>query len=330
VSVGCVQITGAAGFIGSHLAEALLVRGWQVHATDVIELQNAENLDAIKRHPSFYYTSADLRDSDAIRAWYRADTDILYHLASIVGVRRYIEDPLDLIDIVVGGTRNLLELASRYGTRVLFASTSEIYGKNPNIPWREDSDRVLGPTSIDRWSYSSSKAVCEHMLFALQHSCNLPFTIVRFFNVYGPRQAPIFLVSQSVFRALRGEPPLLYDRGQQTRCFTYVEDVIEGIIAAATSPHGVGEAFNLGNTEESTVSDVIDAICRTIGFESAPRAFDTAKEFGAAYEDITRRVPSVEKATRLLGWEAKTKLQEGIGKTVAWARKAWREEVESH
>lgn len=314
------MLTGVAGFVGSHLAEALLDRGYQVHGLDILPLEEAGNLAAIRSNSAFHYTRADLRDDSAIRQWYRADADILFHLASVVGVRHYMENPLALIDIVVGGTRTLLELAAEHGTRVLFTSTSEIYGKNRAIPWREDGDRVLGPTSVDRWSYSSSKAVCEHMLYALHRSQGLPFTIVRFFNVYGPRQAPIYIVSQSIDRAVRGEPPLLYDSGEQTRCFTFIDDVIAGIIAAATHPDAVGEAFNLGTTRESTVAQVMETVCRLTGLEMPPQPFDTSQEYGAVYEDIPRRVPSAEKAARILNWRATTELEDGIRQTIAWAR----------
>jgi UDP-glucose 4-epimerase len=314
-----VMVTGAAGFVGSHLTEALLARGHVVHALDVVELDAARNLEKVCEHPRLRYTCADVRDAEALGAWYEPGAETLYHLASVVGVHRYMDDPLALVDIVVGGTRTLIGLAAEHDTRLLFASTSEVYGKNPSVPWSEDSDRVLGPTSVDRWSYSSSKAVCEHMIYGMAHTHGLRFSIVRFFNVYGPRQNPIYVVSQSVQRALRGEPPLLYDSGQQTRCFTYVADVIDGLIAVATHPDAPGEVFNLGRPHESTMAEVVRAVCTETGLDVPPVTFDTTVEYGSAYEDIPRRIPAVDKARTIIGWEAKTELAEGIRQTVQWA-----------
>ena len=214
-----VMVTGGAGFVGSHLVEALLAQGNEVHVFDVTPLEKAMNLKEVADHPNLHYFVGDLRNPDDIKRFWRKDAEIIFHLASVVGIKNYIADPLKLVDISVLGTRYIIEEAVKSGTRILFSSTSEIFGKNPDIPWSEDGDRVLGPTYVDRWSYSSSKAVCEHMLYGMHKNTNLPFTIVRFFNVYGPRQNPYFVVSQSVHKALNGESPLLYDDGKMTRCF---------------------------------------------------------------------------------------------------------------
>ena len=231
-----------------------------------------------------------------------------------------MNDPLSLIDIVVVGTRNLLELANKYSTRVLFTSTSEIYAKNPNTPWSESDDRVLGPTSIDRWSYSSSKAVCEHMLFALFRSSNLKFTIVRFFNVYGPGQAPIFVVSKSLYQVLKNESPYLYDSGEQTRCFTFVDDAINGMIMASRSEKAIGEVFNIGSNIERTMKNAIDLIIKISGKKVDIKRFETLKAFGEKYEDIPRRIPNVSKAKNILNWEATTSLEEGINASIEWCK----------
>ena len=192
-----------------------------------------------------------------IEAFFRPEAAVLYHLASVVGVRRYMEDPLSLIDIAIIGTRQLIALAVEHDVRILFTSTSEVYGRNPAVPWKEDDDRVLGATSVDRWSYAASKGVCEQMLYGVHRKTGLPFSIVRFFNVYGPRQTPIYVVSQTVQRVLNGVRPDLYDGGGQTRCLTYVEDAIEGVIAAATRPEAVGEVFNIGNATENSMAEVV-------------------------------------------------------------------------
>jgi UDP-glucose 4-epimerase len=315
-----VMVTGAAGFVGSHLIERLLEMGQTVHGLDLAPLEEARNLAAVKDHPNLHYTQGDIRDLDAIKGFFRPEASVLYHLASVVGVRRYMEDPLSLIDIAIIGTRHLIALSVEHDVRILFTSTSEVYGRNPAVPWSEDGDRVLGATSVDRWSYAASKGVCEHMLFGVARKTGLPFSIVRFFNVYGPRQTPIYVVSQTVQRVLNGERPDLYDGGAQTRCLTYVADAVEGVIAAATKPEAVGEVFNIGNSVENTMAEVVAMTLEAAGSDLAPIPVDTREKYGAVYEDIGRRVPAVDKAERLLGWKATTSAREGIAQTVAWAR----------
>ncbi len=315
-----VMVTGGAGFVGSHLVELLLLREYEVHVLDRVAWQEARNLDDVREHPCLHYTQGDLRDAAAVKAFYRPEASVLYHLASVVGVPHYMADPLALIDTAVFGTRILLDLAQAHGTRFLFASTSEVYGKNPSLPWSEDADRVLGPTSIDRWSYSTSKALCEHMLWAVHRRSGLPITIVRFFNAYGPRQAPIYVVSRSIVRALRGESPWLFDDGTQTRCFSYVGDVVEGVLRAATSPQGVGEAFNLGHPVVSTMREVIEEILVLTGATQGWVKVETQSYFGDTFEEIPHRVPNVAKAATLLGWCADTNLRQGLQASVAWAR----------
>ena len=315
-----VLVTGAAGFVGSHLIERLLGMGQTVHGLDIAPLDQARNLEAVKDHPGFHYMQGDIRDLETIEAFFRPEAGVLYHLASVVGVRRYMEDPLSLIDIAIIGTRHLIALCVAHDVRILFTSTSEVYGRNPAVPWAEDGDRVLGATSVDRWSYSSAKAVCEHMLFGVARKTGLPFSIVRFFNVYGPRQTPIYVVSQTVQRVLNGERPDLYDGGGQTRCLTYIDDAIAGVLAAATKPEAVGEIFNIGNATENTMAEVVGMVLAAAGSDLEPIAVDTGEKYGSVYEDIGRRVPSVEKAARLLGWRAEIPAAEGIAATVAWAR----------
>jgi UDP-glucose 4-epimerase len=314
------MVTGAAGFVGSHLVDRLLHDGYIVHALDQVPLEQADNLRESRGHPDLYYMRGDIRDEEVIEEFFRADAEVLYHLASVVGVRRYMEDPLSLIDVAILGTRRFITLCAKHDVRILFTSTSEVYGRNPNVPWKEDGDRVLGPTSVDRWSYSSSKALVEHMLFGVHRTSGLPMSIVRFFNVYGPRQNPIYVVSQSVHRALRGEAPDVYDGGGQTRCFTYIDDVIDGVIAAATEPRAIGEAINIGNPTEVSIGDVVDLCIRLSGADVRPNLVLTSEKYGAVYEDIIRRVPDVTKARNLLGWQSSTDIARGIAQTINWAR----------
>lgn len=315
-----VMVTGGAGFVGSHLIERLLADGNEVHVFDLQPLEKAVNLMEVKNHPNLHYFQGDLTKQTDIQKFWQKDAAAIFHLASVVGIKNYIADPLRLVDIVVVGTRYILEEAAKYNTRVLYSSTSEVFGKNPNIPWSEDGDRVLGPSYVDRWSYSASKGVCEHMLYGMHKNCNLPFTIVRYFNVYGPRQYPYFVVSQSVYKVLRGEKPLMYDHGVSTRCFTYIDDIIDGTLAAVDSTSAIGEAFNIGNSVEVSIKEVIETLLKitnpAIGYED----FDTMQEYGKKYEDIIRRVPKVDKAYEVLGWKAKVQIEEGLKKTVEWSK----------
>jgi nucleoside-diphosphate-sugar epimerase len=219
-----VVVTGGTGFVGHHLVERLRDRGDEVTVFDAVAPRGAVR-DGVR------VVEGDLRDLDALGRAARG-ADVIYHLAAVVGVDQYLARPLDVIDINFSGTRNVLEVAHRGGAKVVLTSTSEVFGKNPAVPWREDGDRVLGPTSSDRWSYSSSKALAEHLTFAFARQHGLDATIVRYFNVYGPRQRPAYVVSRSVHRALNGRPLVIYDEGRQTRCFTFVQDAVEGTLLA--------------------------------------------------------------------------------------------------
>jgi nucleoside-diphosphate-sugar epimerase len=203
-----VVVTGGYGFVGSHLVSRLLDRGDSVTVFDFAKNTRDSSID-FDRHPNFRFVGGDVTDLAALEAAITPDVDKVFHLASVVGVNKYVEDPLRVVDVSVTGTRNVLELSHRHGARVIFTSTSEVYGKNPNTPWAEDDDRVLGSTRTARWSYSTSKAMAEHMVFGMHDACGLPVTVVRFFNVYGPRQNPIFVVSKSIHRILNGREPLL-------------------------------------------------------------------------------------------------------------------------
>jgi len=266
------------------------------------------------------YLSCDIRDREQLAAVIRPGADTVYHMAAVVGVDLYLSRPLDVIDTNFSGTRNVLELAAKAGSRVVVASTSEIFGKNPAVPWPEDADRVLGPTTADRWVYSSSKALAEHMTFAFGRQHGLEATVVRYFNVYGPRQRPAYLVSRSVHRVLNGRPPIVYDQGGQTRCFTYVTDAIRGTMLAGDSPEATGEAFNIGSTDETTIEAVVRLVTELAGSGDAAIGVQTADKLGPAYQDLRHRIPDTTKARTALGWKCETTLREGLMKSIEWAR----------
>jgi UDP-glucose 4-epimerase len=313
------MITGVNGFIGSHLAEKLLKDGFEVFGLDVVDHKTSKNLSEIIKDDSFYYTKGDIQDFETINNFFQNDAEVIYHLASVVGVRKYMEDPMSLIDIAIIGTKNIINKCMYHNVRLLFASTSEIYGKNPDTPWKENSDRVLGNPSIDRWCYASSKALVEHMLFALHRNKKLDFSTVRFFNVYGPKQNPIYVVSQTIHRVLNDMSPDLYDGGKQTRCFTYIDDAINGLISAATSESAIGNVFNIGNQTPTTMKEVINICLQKANKNLSINNVDTLEKYGDVYQDITNRVPDSTKALELLNWEAKIQVAEGIEKTIKWA-----------
>jgi UDP-glucose 4-epimerase len=314
--VSTVVVTGGFGFVGSHVVERLVRRGDTVVVFDPAPPPPDLDCDpsAIRHVPG------DVRDAAAVSATITSGVDTVYHLAAVVGVDRYLDRPLDVIEVNVDGTRNVLRAAASAGARVLISSTSEVYGRNPATPWTEDSDRVLGSTAADRWSYSTSKALAEHLAFGYYRQVGVPVTIVRYFNLYGPRQRPAYVLSRTISRLLRGLAPLVYDGGGQTRCFTYVEDAADATLLAADSPAAIGECFNIGSDRETTVAEAIRLATRLSGRDGSPEPVDTAVALGPRYQDIPRRVPDVAKAAALLGWRATTTLEDGLRRTVQWAR----------
>lgn len=316
-----VVVTGGYGFIGSHLVAALLDRGDSVTVFDFAKSARDTSID-FDRHANFRFVPGDVTDIGALENALTADVDTVFHLAAVVGVKNYLKDPLRVLDVNVTGTRNVLELSHRHGVHVVYASTSEVFGKNPNPPFAEDDDRVLGSTRTARWSYSTSKAMAEHLVFAMHAAYALPVTVVRYFNVYGPRQAPIFVISQSIHRILNGRRPLLYDAGDQTRCFTYVDDAVAGTLLASESSAAIGQAFNIGSMTETTVGDAVTLAIKLANLDTVTEAeaIDTAARYGDRYEDIPRRIPDSSKAQRELGWRLQVDLEEGIRRTINWAR----------
>ncbi|MBB5870039.1 UDP-glucose 4-epimerase [Allocatelliglobosispora scoriae] len=316
MSVSRVVVTGGCGFIGSHLVERLIAQGDEVTIFDGV----APPADQALAREHARFVSGDIRDTVRLAEVIRSGVDVVYHLAAVVGVDQYLARPLDVIDINFTGTRNVLDLATVAGTRVVVASTSEVFGKNPAVPWREEDDRVLGPTTADRWTYSSSKALSEHLTFAFARQHGLAATVVRYFNAYGPRQRPAYVVSRTVHRALNGLAPVVYDEGQQTRSFTYIADAIDGTLLAAASPDAVGDVFNIGNMQETTVGEAVNMIAKLTGFDEALVAVNTAEKLGPAYQDLLRRIPDNTKAREKLGWSCDTSLEQGLAKTIEWAR----------
>lgn len=317
-------ITGGAGFIGSHLAEELVKRGVNVRILDNFSTGKRENISKIVDKVELI--EGDIRDSEIVSKAVRG-VDIVFHLAAVVGVKRYVENPLEVIEVNTQGTHNILREAYRQKVkRVVFASTSEVYGKNSNVPLREDDNRVLGPTFIDRWCYSTSKALDEHLCYAYYRLKGLDVVILRYFNIYGPRantSAYGGVVSRFVTQVLRDEPPTVFGSGRQTRTFTYVTDAVEGTILAAESSKSSGEVFNIGSEYEISIVSLAKLIIKLAGKEGhlEPTFIPYEKFYGRWFEDIMRRVPDISKAKRTLGFQPKVNLEKGLKLTIEWYRK---------
>ncbi|GBD25056.1 Bifunctional polymyxin resistance protein ArnA [bacterium HR30] len=313
-----VLITGGAGFVGSHLAEAFLQRGDEV---TVLDAGTDHKVCHLLAQPRFRFVRGSVLDNKVLD-WLVGEADLIYHLAAVVGVEHYVSNPLKVLQVNVNGTQNVLRAAFGHGCKVVFGSTSEVYGRNGRVPWGEDDDRVLGSTRVDRWCYATSKAVGEHFCFAY-HRLGLPVTVLRFFNVYGPRLDSLCsgrVVSVFLGQALRQEPITVTGDGTQTRCFTYIADCIRATVAAGVQTGTEGEIFNIGTDVETKIVDLARLIVKLTGSCSEIRFVSHAELYGSRYEDVPRRVPDVSKMRKILRVEAMTPLAEGLRHTIAWFR----------
>lgn len=317
-----ILVTGGAGFIGSNLvADLIKDKKHEIVIFDNLSSGRSENVKKFQECDNVRLQIGDIQNTDDLDKLFKTKFDIIFHLSAIVGVSHYIVDPLKVIDVNVGGTRNILKYCLKNNSKLVFMSTSEIFGKNPKIPWRENDDRVLGSPQVARWSYSTSKAVCEHMISALSSQKKLNSVILRYFNVYGPWQNHNFIIPKTIFYCMNGVKPIIHNSGKQTRCFTYISDAIDATKRASFNDSISGEVFNIGNYVETTVKDAISIVLKeTSNTPDFVEYVDTEKEIGSDFEDIPRRVPDVSKAKKILGWKAKTQLREGVKLTVEWVK----------
>ncbi len=309
-----VLVTGGAGFIGSHVVDALGDEGAEVTVLDSLVTGRAANLDGRARLVEGSILDADLVDKEVEAA------DEVFHLAAAVGVRHIVDDPLGSLRTNTRGTEHVLDACARHRRRVLLASTSEVYGKSPSVPWHEDDDRVLGSTDVARWSYATAKALDEHLALAHAH-VGLPVTIVRYFNSYGPRLDPRgygSVVARFLGQALAGEPLTVHGDGSQTRCFTYVADSVRGTLLAARSPDSLGRVFNIGSDVETTLDDLARTIIDLTGSSSTIEHVSHESVFGPRFEDPARRRPDITRARSELGWEPAVTLEDGLRRTLEW------------
>jgi UDP-glucose 4-epimerase len=299
-------ITGGAGFIGSHLAEALLAAGHRVLILDNLSTGSFENIAHLKGCEGFEYF-IDSVDNEPLLAELIDRSDVVFHLAAAVGVKLIIEQPVHTIETNVHGTEVVLKHANKKKKLVVIASTSEVYGKSEDVPFREDSDLVLGPTPKHRWAYACSKAIDEFLALAYWKERKLPVIIVRFFNTVGPRQTGRYgmVIPNFVRQALAGEPITVFGDGTQSRSFTHVSDVVDALLKLVAEPKAIGQVINLGNTDEVTIRALAERV-RTLARSSSPIKsvpYDEAYESG--FEDMPRRVPDLTKARNMIGYEPK-------------------------
>ncbi|HWP46785.1 MAG TPA: GDP-mannose 4,6-dehydratase [Candidatus Limnocylindrales bacterium] len=306
-----VLITGGAGFIGSHLVERHLDRGDEVYIIDDLSTGTIENIRHIKTHPNFTYY-IDTVNNYRLTAELIDLCDIIYHLAAAVGVRLIVESPVRTIETNIRGTEIVLELAAKKRKRVLITSTSEVYGKRNQVPFREDDDLVMGPTSKARWSYACSKAIDEFLAIAYWKEKRVPTVIARLFNTVGPRQTGRYgmVIPSFVRQALTGEDITVFGDGSQSRCFTHVSDVVEALIQLAEHPQAVGEVYNIGSTQEVTILELAERIKQLTGSNSRIVFIPYDKAYEQGFEDMLRRVPDLSKIHKLIGYTPKITLDE--------------------
>jgi UDP-glucose 4-epimerase len=313
-----VLLTGGVGFVGSHLADAFVARGDEVFVLDMGSVKKVRHL---LDNPAFHYIHDSVFNMEILEGLI-AKCDLVYHLAAVVGVEYYVGDPYQVLNVNVNGTQNVLKLAFKHQKKVVFSSTSEVYGRNPKVPWHEDDDRVLGSTRIDRWCYSTSKAVGEHFCFAY-HRIGLPVTITRYFNVYGPRLDKLDvgrIITIFMGQVLRNEPVTVIGDGTQTRCFTYIDDAVRATIAAGLAPGTDGQVFNIGTAVETSIAELARLMIDISGATSSIKFVTQESVYGSSYEDIPRRVPDNSRMQEVLGVRAGTSLREGLARTIEWFR----------
>ncbi len=311
-------ITGGAGFIGSHLAERLLERGDEVFLMDDLSTGSMENIRHLKKFERMHYFLEPIENRQLL-AELVDESDVVYHLAAAVGVRLIVESPVRTIETNVHGTQLVLDAACKKRKLVFIASTSEVYGKNTNVPFREDSDLVFGATTKSRWSYAASKALDEFLALSYWKEKKQPVIIVRLFNTVGPRQTGRYgmVLPNFVSQAIEGRPITVYGNGQQSRCFCDVRDAVEAVLRLVASDAAVGEVVNVGSTEEVTIEALARLVKERTGSSSSIEFIPYDKAYEPGFEDMFRRVPALEKLEQITRFRPRTGLPEIIDRVTA-------------
>jgi UDP-glucose 4-epimerase len=316
-----VLITGGAGFIGSHLSDALLAQGHEVTILDNLSTGSIENIEHLKGHPGFRYT-IDAVEHEPLLAELIDRCDVVVHLAAAVGVKKIVEEPVHTIENNVHGTEVVLRHANKKKRLVVVASTSEVYGKSLDVPFREDADLVMGPTSKHRWAYACSKAIDEFLALAYWKEKKLPVVVIRLFNTVGPRQTGQYgmVIPNFVRQALAGQPITVFGDGTQRRSFTYVGDVVDGLIRLMQEPKAVGQVFNIGNGGEISIRELAERVRTLTGSSSDIVTIPYDQAYEAGFEDMPRRVPDITKIRELVGYDPKVQLDEILTRVIDWMR----------
>jgi UDP-glucose 4-epimerase len=316
-------ITGGAGFIGSHLAEALLSRGDRVTVIDDLSTGRFENIEPLTKNPDFSFVLETITN-ETVMDRLGSECDRILHLAAAVGVDLIVNDPVRTIETNVMGAEAVLQVARRYRRKVFLASTSEVYGKNEKIPFHEDDDGVFGATTVTRWAYATSKALDEFLALAYHRSKSLPLVIGRFFNTVGPRQSAQYgmVIPRFVRQALAGEPLTVYGDGLQTRCFCNVRDVVRAVLLLIENDAAEGQVFNIGSTEEISMRDLAERVKSQCKSSSDITFIPYEKVYSVGYEDMRQRVPDIEKIKGAVGWQPEISLTQTLDEIVAHFRRA--------
>ncbi len=314
-------ITGGAGFIGSHLAEALLAHGHKVLVIDNLSTGSIDNIVQLKGNADFEYF-IDTIENEPLLAELIDRSDVVFHLAAAVGVKLIVEQPVYTIETNVHGTEVVLKHANKKKKLVVIASTSEVYGKSEDVPFREDSDLVLGPTPKHRWAYACSKAIDEFLALAYWKERKLPVIIVRFFNTVGPRQSGQYgmVIPTFVRQALAGEPITVFGDGCQQRSFTHVADVVGALLKLVVEPKAIGQVINLGNTEEITIQRLAERVRELAGSTSPIKLIPYDEAYESGFEDMPRRVPSLAKAEAMIGYKPTQSLDNILVQVIEYFR----------
>jgi len=314
-------VTGGAGFIGSHLAEAAVAAGDRVVAIDDLSTGSYRNVADLAGNDAFELVVASVDDASTLETLVRG-ADVVYHLAAAVGVKLIVEDPVHTIETNIRGTEVVLSLANKWRRPVLVASTSEVYGKSEKVPYAEEHDMVLGPTTHSRWAYAASKAIDEFLAIAYHRRDGLPVVIARLFNTVGPRQTGRYgmVIPTFVRQALRAEPITVYGDGSQSRAFTYVGDAVRALLDLPTRTDAFGEVFNVGGGREITVMGLAELVKERVGSESGIVTIPYDEAYAPGFEDMHRRVPDISKLSRVTGYEPKVGLEEIIDRVADYYR----------
>ena len=312
-----VLITGGAGFIGSHLSEALLERGDEVFILDNLSTGSIHNVVHLKTNPRFHYT-IDTVANEPVVAELVDRCDIVVHLAAAVGVKLIVEQPVHTIETNVHGTEVVLKHANKKKKLVLVASTSEVYGKSTEVPFHEDADLVLGATTKHRWAYACSKMIDEFLALAYWKERKLPVIVVRLFNTVGPRQTGQYgmVIPNFVRQALAGQPITVFGDGTQSRSFTYVGDVVKAMVALIDEPRAIGQVFNIGNGNEITIGQLAAKVKQMTGSSSEIVLIPYEKAYEAGFEDMPRRVPDISRIQALVGYKPTVELDETLTRVI--------------